>query len=189
MSSLGPCVAPRFVAAIGIAADAAHQERAYRLAAFAGGVCSGYALLVTTAALIARVAAWSSQIDAVLAVGFACAAAGAARERTPHACDRPRAGSRAKAFVIGLSLSLIGSPCCAPVVIFLAGAAPLTGGAGAAALAGAAFAAGHVAPVVLAGAFAGRFSCRFDRPIVANARATVVAGLFLGLCAYYGVMA
>lgn len=188
-SSFGPCVAPRFVAAVGIAADSPPRERYHRLAAFAGGLCGGYVLLVTTIALVARIAAWSSTVDAALAVGFACAAIGAAREPSAHTCVRPLAGSSAKAFMIGISLALIGSPCCAPILIFLAGAAPLTGGAPLVALAAAAFAAGHIAPVVLAGAFAGQLSRRFDRPVLAHARATVVTGLFLGLCAYYGVMA
>lgn len=188
-TSLGPCVAPRFVAVVGLAAASPRRERGQRLAAFACGLCGGYVLLVTSAALIARLAAWSSQIDVVLAGAFAVAAIHAARERPGHACERPPAGSRAKSFAIGVSLALIGSPCCAPIVMFLAGSASLTAGAPQLALAGAAFAAGHVMPVVFAGACAGEFARRLHHPVLAHARATVVAGLFLGLSAYYGLMA
>lgn len=148
-SSIGPCVAPRFIAAASLAADRAGRVRVLSL--FAGIVC-GYIVLGMCTSLLAHISRYSSFVYAVLAIALLISGTHALLRR--HKCTPAKAPTGVPlggAFLMGVSSVAIISPCCAPVV---AAAAVLAGSkANLFSSCGliASFALGHALPVLVAG--------------------------------------
>jgi cytochrome c-type biogenesis protein len=189
-TSLGPCVAPRFVAvtALGAMPGAARWKA---IAALACGLCAGYALLGIASGLAARIAAVAAHLYAVLAIALAALGAytlwgGADRHRCVPA-KRPSA-SLGGAFLLGASFALVASPCCTPVIAVL-GALAATRSPASGALPVAAYALGHALPLACAGLGWERIGSRANADVWKAATQTVGGGLMLALGAYYGALA
>ena len=187
-TSVGPCVAPRYIA---VAALLGERRRTLTIAAFVAGLTTAYATLGFAAGLLAQVTGHTSALDAALAA--ALAAGGLAtllrRSQCTHA-PQPRTPQRLSGiFCLGAASALVVSPCCTPVVAALIG---LEGGAAdplARAALLTAFALGHAAPLVAAGSL-GALCARPLRAWTASPAPAVVSGtLMLALGAYYGLLA
>lgn len=188
MTAVGPCAAPRFVAIVGLTSGRTRTAALRRLGAFAVGTCAGYAAIASTLSLLRVLGAWSAIAYAVLAACFGAAAIAHAFKETPHSCRRDVPASGSAAFLTGASLTLVASPCCAPVLVLLASVASFTLSVPMLIGSAAAFALGHVAPLLIVGSSASGIARRFQAPGWSGALATVNTGLFLGLCAYYTVL-
>ncbi len=191
VTSIGPCVAPRFIA---IAAISAGEERAaaIRLAvAFCAGLTATFSTLGAAATLLAQALRHSAFIYAFLAAALAAAGIITLWRETPE-CRPSHARSRASlgsVFLLGASSALVLSPCCSPVV---AGVVAYSAAAGDP-LYGAAmlsvFSLGHMLPVIAAAVSANKAVTILKRLTVVRAGAVLSGSLMLGLAAYYAVLA
>ncbi len=189
-TSVGPCVAPRYLA---LATLVGHRRPFVPVLAFVGGIVVAYVALGSTAAIVGAVIANVAAIDVVLAVAL-IAGGLATIIAEPHACahaiEATPARSRASgAFALGAGSALVISPCCTPLLAAFAGLGafdrdPLLAGAYLAA-----FALGHAAPLALAGVLGGAFAHRIRRLTATAAPAVVSGTLMIALGAYYGVLA
>jgi cytochrome c-type biogenesis protein len=100
---------------------------------------------------------------------------------------RPR--SLGGMFLLGAGSALVISPCCTPVVAAIAGSAAATGSPIRGALLLATYAAGHAAPLFVAGNLGNGVRRLLPRLRNAQAPAIVAAVLLLALGCYYGVLA
>lgn len=192
-SSLGPCVAPRFLAVAGMSAGKTRAQSAGLAASFIGGLIVAYASFAGAASLLGRALASSTAVYVLVAIAL-----GAGGLITlwsePHACARPPSAARAScgaAFLLGAAFAFVVSPCCTPFIVAILAYASASGSAcyGAALLA--LFALGHAAPMIALAIGAQRATGMFYRYGGAGRRAgsTVSAGLMLCLAAYYAVLA
>jgi len=180
-TSIGPCMAPRFLALRAIVTHAAGRERWWRVACFMAGLLCAYALLATVASLVWTIAEISRYAYLALGTAFSIVAL---RMLTAHeSCAHETAPrlSRGSAFFTGGALGFIVSPCCTPVAAIAANITMAGGSMGSAALAASAFAAGHLAPLAATGVRSLRLS--------GSASATISAGLSMALACYYWVLA
>ena len=182
-SSIGPCAAPRFLAAASLCAGSSGVRRCVLLATFGAGLAVSYVLASTLGNALARLSAISPYAYAV--VGAGCIASGAARLFRAHACRRRPMPARSfgLAFLSGAAFVGVASPCCGPLAIAFgmqAGVASLA--------VPAAFALGHALP--LAGLALGEQ--RFDRLLhfwPGYATQTVAAAIGIAVGAYYWLLA
>ena len=186
MTSLGPCVAPRYIA---IAALLGERRRTRTVAAFVAGMLTAYAALGFGAGLLFGLAGHASALYAVLAAALALG--GIATLLRGPACTHTTAPPRraSAAFSLGAASALVVSPCCTPVVAAVAGMT--VAGAnqfGRAALLGA-FALGHAAPLFAAGSLGSLAARTFAHWNASPAPAVVSGSLMLALGAYYGLLA
>ncbi len=194
LTSAGPCIAPRYVAVTALA-HAARRPWAF-VAAFAGGLIGGYAVLALVAGAVGALWLRSAPIYGALSIALIAAGLiGLARghRHRCHAGGRSAASGVTRgaggAFLLGASSALVVSPCCAPVIAAIAG---LT-------IAGTrveegvalvmAFACGHALPLFGAAAAGRKISALVARAGASHAPALVSATLMLALGAYYGVLA
>jgi cytochrome c biogenesis protein CcdA len=199
VSSIGPCVAPRYIA---VAALSNGPRPRRNVTAFIAGTIGAYVVLGLGAASLSRL--WSSSSVAYAAVALVLAAGGAVTivraggERGPCAHREPadrvqRVGTGSAGlgapFLLGASGALIVSPCCTPFVAAIAGFTTLSGRAATGASLLAAFAFGHALPLLFAGALGMRLTRLFARLSSSQAPAIVAGSLMLALAAYYGVLA
>lgn len=184
-SSLGPCVAPRFLAAAAMCAGTSGRRRWGRLAAFVAGLCASYALACSAGGLLARWGAYSASAYGLMAL--VCCTAGVVTILRGRACGTRHAQrSFGGTFLSATAFVGVGSPCCGPLAL-VAGFG--WWGAGSNVLVPLAFALGHAAPLVglaLGSTQIERFaSVRWP----SAATATVAGGLAIALGSYYGLLA
>ncbi len=150
LGSSGPCVAPRALATISLAAEPGGRERALRIAALCAGIVGWYVIFGTAGAWAVRVSGNAPAIDAAL--GAMLCALGVRTlvqsERVRCLGDRTSLGG---AFLFGGLLGVVGAPCCTPVVLAIAAAAGASNDPTYGAVAVGAFALGHVFPLALVG--------------------------------------
>jgi cytochrome c-type biogenesis protein len=188
-TSIGPCVAPRYVAVAAFASSARHPRRV--TASFACGVVGAYVAIGSAAGFIAALRTWSTLVYAALAVTLVTAGLWSLlREESPghaHAARVPV--SIGGTLLLGAASAVVASPCCTPIVAGIAGLTIVSGRPyeGAALLA--CFALGHVAPALLAGTAGSRGAGVVARMAAGGAAKLVGATLMLALGAYYGVLA
>jgi cytochrome c biogenesis protein CcdA len=191
VTSVGPCVAPRYIA---IAAVLGNGRRTLTIAAFVAGMLTAYGALAFGAGLLGAVAGGASALYAVLAVALVVGGL-VTLVRSP-ACDhahhaRPKAAPHrlSGVFSLGAASALVVSPCCTPVVAAVIGMTAGSADAPARAMLLGAFALGHAAPLFLAGSL----GALCDRPLRAwnasPAPAVVSGALMLALGGYYGMLA
>jgi cytochrome c biogenesis protein CcdA len=191
LTSVGPCTAPRLIAAAGIATGDPAQQRLH-CAVFVAGLMSGYAALGVVGSALGFASAYSREIDLALAISLAVAAIwNLLRQDTTHDCSCPRDAKRSAGatFLLGASFASVISPCCTPVV---AGILAYSGGTGSPAFAAiclASFALGHAAPLVAVAATGAHLTSFVRRLRLGEAVQTMSGGLTLALAAYYGVVA
>lgn len=183
--SVGPCAAPRFLAAATLCAGATGARRSFIIAAFAGGLSVSYVLVCTASGALARLSAYSSYTYALL--GAACIAAGIATLYGTHHCRARALSSRSygAAFLSGSVFAGISSPCCGPIAVVAGIGAP---GNASSLVIPAAFALGHALP--LAGlALGSEKLVRFVHAWPAYATQTVAGALAIAMGGYYCLLA
>lgn len=190
VTSLGPCVAPRYVA---VAALLSERQRTLTIAAFVAGIVTVYAALGFGAGLLGQISGHAPTLYVVLAV--ALGAGGMITLCRRPACDHAhhtiRENSRphrvSAVFSLGAASALIVSPCCTPILAAVVGMTVDASPATKAELL-AAFALGHAAPLFAVGALGSLCTRTFRAWNASPAPAVVSGALMLALSAYYGLL-
>jgi cytochrome c biogenesis protein CcdA len=189
-TSVGPCVAPRYVA---VAALANAARRPWRVVAgFVAGLVGAYVALGLAAGALGRL--WSTSSAIYLGLAAALAAGGLVtllRDSHAHAPAQARRVpvSLGGTLLLGASSALVVSPCCTPALAGIAGLTTLSGRTGEGLALLVAFALGHALPLLGAAALGARAAALLERVSASGAPAVVAASLMLALAAYYGVLA
>lgn len=191
LTSVGPCVAPRFIAVAGLTANRSSREGTRVLAYFTIGLVTVYAAFGASASMLPRAAALSTLVYALVAACLAWAGARQLWRPSPacmHSDESQRAYGAGAPFFLGASFGLVLSPCCTPVVAGIltysaAAGNPLYGSALLAC-----FALGHALPIFGAGAGSHGLSTLLLRHDVRQAACLMSATLMLSLSAYYAVL-
>jgi cytochrome c biogenesis protein CcdA len=188
-TSVGPCVAPRYVAVAALVHASPHPSRV--VGAFLAGLTGTYVVLGLGAGALSRL--WSSSTVIYVALAAALAVGGVATLLDDHRRhhDRVRAvpGNAGGTFLLGASSAFVVSPCCTPAIAGIAGLTTLAGHPLQGSLLLATFALGHGSPLLAAGALGTRISALFARLAASEAPAVIAGTLMLALAAYYGVLA
>lgn len=191
VTSIGPCVAPRFIAVAGLTCNRKVKSALALAGAFVGGLCAAYALFGAVAALLQHVVRFSSTVYAFIALSLFVAALVQLWTDQPvdhvHEVTRPTTTAGA-AFLAGISFALVVSPCCTPLVAGIIAYTSMAGKPlyGSAVLA--CFAVGHSLPVFAVAMGARECGLFFDRLAVRSAAKVLSAGLMLTLAVYYSVL-
>ena len=188
VTSIGPCIAPRYVA---IAALAGSTPRSTLLVAtFTLGLIATYVSFGWIAGALGTLWTISSAMYAVLAIGLI--AGGLWTIVTPprdhaHASSPPR--SLGAALLLGIASAFVASPCCTPIVASVVSYSAIAGKPLFGALLLFSFACGHVAPLAAIGCVGRPLRTMLSR--LANAQAPAIASgvLMLALGLLYGAMA
>lgn len=183
-SSIGPCVAPRFVAAA--AFGSRHAAPLAPACSFVGGIVAAYLALGAAAWILPAAVAASPAVYGALAVGLAFAAV---RELFAEpGCGHAPVVSGGSVFFAGAASALVISPCCTPFIasVVLYGAASRNPLFTSAILT--CFALGHAVPVFAAALGAKKFTSLMTRD-VRMASTTVTASLMFALSLYYAALA
>jgi cytochrome c-type biogenesis protein len=194
ITSIGPCVAPRFIAVAALANGARRPWPA--LAAYISGIIAAYVALGFAAGAVGLLFAWSAHIDALLAVALGAGGLVTIARATPaRSCDHGAArqpaapGGIGAAFLLGIASTAVISPCCTPLVAAIASLASTTRHPLASAALLAVFALGHAAALIAAAATGSLALVPLRRFVSGQAPAIVAGGLMLCLGAFYGVLA
>ncbi|HKU66890.1 MAG TPA: cytochrome c biogenesis protein CcdA [Candidatus Baltobacteraceae bacterium] len=191
VSSIGPCVAPRFIAVAGLTSGTPRKTAIVLIAAFVVGLTLTYAAFGAVSSLIMRAAQFSAYtywlVAAALAAGgFVTLWRGESACMHRHGRADASAGA---ALLLGSSFALVVSPCCTPLVVGILAYASAAANAAYASMLLACFALGHAVPVI-AVAFGVNKASRFlQRYSVRQAAGVVSGALMLGLSMYYAVLA
>lgn len=193
VSSIGPCMAPRFLAIAGLAAGKPRAKALTLVFCFISGIVLVYAAFGAASSLFREATRFSTWTYGAVAVALAVAGVLALWRDEDCGCRRP-AGYFAStgagaAFLLGASFALVVSPCCAPLVVGILAYTSASGDALYSSLILACFALGHALPI-LAAAFGAHGAANVFQRYTVRASATVVsASLMLGLAGYYAVLA
>ena len=192
VTSIGPCVAPRYLA---LASLLGGKRRRLVVPAFVAGMLLAYALLGFGAGIIGLVAGHAATIDLILAwvlglAGIVTLLRRPACAHEAHDCD-PMRGTRGagSAFTLGATSALVVSPCCTPILAAVAsmsafGRDPMTR-----CVLLATFAVTHALPLFFAGGIGSLWQARARSWSASPASAVVSGTLMLALAGYYGVLA
>lgn len=188
LTSIGPCVAPRYVAVAALLDGSA--RRIPTVAAFVTGLLLAYSVLGFGVGFAAALWAQATLVYALLSLGL-CASGLAVLLRRPRAhrhADRMPVRSSA-AFSLGASSALIVSPCCTPFVAAIAGSAAFDRAPLVSALLLLTFALGHALPLIVLGIAGPLVTHGFASSKFGAAYGTISGSLMLALGGYYGVLA
>ena len=187
LTSSGPCSAPRFVAAAGLAANAGAVEVMKRITSLTAGLVTAYAGLACIASLAGRIGLLSAYVYAALGCALVVTALCAiARSPREHCCNRMQ--SAGSCFFLGASFALMVSPCCTPVVLAIIAYCSAAGNVAYGSVLLACFALGHAVPLFALGVGAQRIT---RLTMSATGREAYRLGssiLMLALGAYYLVL-
>ena len=185
-SSVGPCIAPRYLMLAGYMTKDRESGRAWL---FLSGCLCGYLIYASAGALIALLRVGTHVIYGLLAFGLIISGVRTlvATPKHPCALKPPPSLSRGAVFLSGLVSSAALSPCCTPIAIALGLQAAQHGGALAAALL-LAFGLGHTLPLSI---FTLLSSLRVLRKLSLphDACATVSGSLLMMVGGLYGLLA
>jgi len=190
-TSVGPCNAPRLLAAAGIATGKP-ATRWTHAGALTAGLTSAYALFGVAASVFSGAFRYSSAIFIGMAVLLAFFGARTlVEERSGECCERriERPASVGASFLLGTSFAFVVSPCCTPVVAAIVAYSAGSGNAAFGALCLAAFALGHAVPLLLLAAGGSASSGWFTRLRLSEGVPIVSASMMFALAAYYGLLA
>jgi cytochrome c biogenesis protein CcdA len=186
-TSVGPCVAPRYLA---LAALIGPRHPFVPVAAFTLGLVVVTVTLGAGAGIAAALLTHVAVIDAVMAVLLiGTGIATIVREpRCAHAAAR-RPVRASGAFALGAASALVVSPCCTPLIVAFAGLGAFDRDPLMACGYLAAYAVGHALPLAFAGVASAPFAAA-GRALAASAAPAVVSGsLTVALGTYYGLLA
>ncbi len=115
LGSVGPCAAPRVVAAAGLSAGVEVRKRAILLISMVSGLVATYAAFGAAASLLAALTRFSAVVYVLLALALAiCGIAALWTEGGACSATVKRPGP---AFLLGASFALLISPCCTPLLL------------------------------------------------------------------------
>ena len=190
-TAIGPCVAPRFIAAISLTADASGRKKSIRIASFATGLIVVSVAVTISASTLLQLTRNSALIYGALALGLGVSAWRTLR--APAACNGHRAApgprSVGGAFLLGASFGTIVSPCCTPVFVALAAATMSLNNFAYRTMLLFAFAVGHAAPVAAIALGGERIGTVFQVDALKVPLQVISGALLLALAAYYAVLA
>jgi cytochrome c biogenesis protein CcdA len=192
-SSIGPCVAPRFIAVASFAAGRQRRAGAIAVVAFVAGLVVAYACFGAIGTLVGQTLRFSTFIYGVLATALALSGARLLWHEEAERCVHGKGGRNSAGtgavFLLGASFALVVSPCCTPLVLGIIAYSSAMGDPlyGSALLA--TFALGHALPVLFVGAGAQRIAALLSNANLKHAASTAAATLMLALAAYYVVLA
>lgn len=192
VSSMGPCIAPRFVAIAGLTAGKERRQSGAALFAFIAGLVLGYAALGAAASLLARAAVLSSLLYGLLAVALTGSGINALfrkPQQCQHASQPANSVGLGAVFLLGASFAFVVSPCCTPVIAAVAAYTAASGNSLFGLVVLAFFAVGHALPLAVTGSCAARMSRILARAQLQHAAQTAGAALMLAAGAYYAVLA
>lgn len=187
-TSIGPCVAPRYVAATALSSG----NRKGRLVCLSAFVCGTVTISVAIAfigSLLMQLARASSIVYWVLSIALlvsGCRALWRGGEQACSAHGRSINGVGA-AFLLGVGTSMAISPCCTPILIALGALSSSSMRAGGLVGLVSAYTIGHLAPVLLVYVAAKAANDAISR--YRGAAATVGAAVTIALGLYYAVLA
>lgn len=190
-TSVGPCNAPRLLAASGIATGNP-SARWLHAAALTAGLTSAYALFGVAASAFSGAFQYSRAIFIGLAALLVlCGARTLVADPSVQCCERAveRRASVGASFLLGGSFALVVSPCCTPVIAAIAAYSAASGNSGFGAACLAAFALGHALPLLLLAAGSSACSVWFMRLRLSEGVPVVSASMMFALAAYYGLLA
>lgn len=190
LTSAGPCAAPRFAATVSLTGGKTAAEACKLAAAFCCGLLLAYASFAGASWILQGALQNSEIVYAVIAGALAIGGfVPLVRSRCAHLPRRQQGPGASGAFVLGASMALVVSPCCAPVLLALSAYAAQFGNAGHGALLVVCYAAGHALPLIALGFAAHKVASVFTA--LANARATILvtSAVMLALAGYYAVLA
>lgn len=191
-SSVGPCVAPRFIAVAGLTAGKSRAQSLVLILAFVAGLTAIYASFGAVASLLGRASQLSTWTYATVALALAAGgliSLWRGQVQCSHSHARVNNTSAGGALLLGASFALVVSPCCTPLVIGILTYTSAAGNAVYASTLLACFALGHALPVVAVGFGTSGIMGALQRYGVRQAAGVVSATLMLGLAAYYAVLA
>lgn len=191
-SSVGPCVAPRFIAVASLSTGKSGSQTRALASAFITGLTLAYAAFGATAALLMRATQLSTYTYA--AVALALAAGGFItlyRERgdCAHRHARQQNASLGGALLLGASFALVISPCCAPLLLGILAYTSSEGSPAYASALLASFALGHALPLAGAAFGANGVASVLARAGVRHGAGVISGALMLALAGYYAVLA
>lgn len=190
-TSVGPCNAPRLLAAAGIATGRP-ATRWMHAGALSAGLISAYALFGVAASVFSGAFQYSRAIFIGLAALLAiCGARTLVEDRSVKCCERTieRRASVGASFLLGASFAFVLSPCCTPVVAAIAAYSAESGNAAFGVSSLAAFALGHALPLLLLAAGSPVSSRWFARLHLSEGVPVVSASMMFALAVYYGLLA
>lgn len=193
VTSIGPCVAPRFIAVAGMSAGRTRAQTLALTAAFMGGLIATYAAFGAISSLLARATQLSTFTYMAVAAGLAASGI-ITLWREEKQCsyahrERAHSSSMGGAFMLGASFALVVSPCCTPLVVAIVAYGAAAGSAVYASTLLACFALGHALPILAVALGTQRVSDVLGRHSVRQAVSVVSATLMLGLAGYYAILA
>jgi cytochrome c-type biogenesis protein len=190
-SSLGPCVAPRYLAVAGFASGARRPGRA--ALAFIAGLIGAYVLLGFGAGFLGSMRSLAGVVDGILAVALVAAGAlmlWGAEPARDRACSHVlRDVPSGAPLLLGAASAFVVSPCCTPILAAIVATAAEFGRPLAGASVLACFALGHALPLFVIGSLGTlvqRFRCTGS---AAQSPAVIGGALLLCLGAFYGTLA
>jgi thiol:disulfide interchange protein DsbD len=190
LTSIGPCVAPRYVA---LASILSGPRRAITIALFIAGIITVYMALGFGAGLLSAVTQNAARIDVALALILVAGGLVTLLRRSEHRCHDGAASVTphrlSSIFCLGAASALVISPCCTPIVAAVIAFPSLDPSPGARAALLGAFAFGHAVPLLALGSTGALFAERLHRWTASPAPAVVSGTLMLALGAYYGLLA
>jgi cytochrome c biogenesis protein CcdA len=191
LSSVGPCVAPRFVAVAGLAAKRSRRDALALALAFIGGIAIAFMSFGVAASLLGRMMSISHVIYGGLTVAlFVVGLLALWREpMCSHRSGRERTTSLGGALLLGAFSAFVVSPCCTPVLVAILAYTSAVGDPVYGALLLGAFSIGHAAPLLIAGFGISAAGSTIRRSGVAQAAGVVGATLTMALAGYYAVLA
>jgi len=190
ITSVGPCVAPRYIA---IASLATGATRLRSSGAFVVGLISAYSALGFVAGLLGSLWSLSQYIDLLLACGLFVGGTQMLLSARPsdHTCaTRPTSvRSSGGPFLLGAASALIVSPCCTPVIATVVTTSTALGHPASGALLLGIFGLGHAVPLIFASLGTSQLTALFTRVGSSQAPAIIAGSLMIGLGCFYGVLA
>jgi cytochrome c-type biogenesis protein len=192
-SSIGPCVAPRFLALAACVTGSKNPTRT--VLSFITGLVLAYILFGLTISLISNLQYLAPSIYGIVAASLLIAGIYTlVHARPAEVCehtDHP-VGSNLltwwRTALFGASFAFVVSPCCTPIVIAILVWTAHTGSPVYGMSLLAVFALGHSTPLVAYGIAGGRFNALISRFRLDQAAAICSGTLMLALGAYYIVM-
>ncbi len=188
-TSIGPCVAPRYIA---IAALLPARRRHVTIATFVGGMIVAYAALGLGVGLLGTLVVHASALYAVLASVMVAFGANALLRRPscahPHAHPNARPLRWTGAFSLGAASAFVVSPCCTPVVAAVASVSALDANPASRIALLVAFAVGHSVPLFFAAPSSALVARIAPFRPSGPAPALISGTLMLALGCYYGLL-
>lgn len=192
VTSVGPCVAPRFIAVAGLAAGKSRRQALVLVLGFVAGLVAAYAAFGAVSSLLVRATQLSTWVYIIVAAALATGGVVTlwrGQNRCAHMHSRARENGAGGALLLGASFAFVVSPCCTPLVLAIVAYTSAAGNPAYGSVMLGCFALGHALPILGVGLGMNGVTSALQRYGVRQAAGVVSATLMLGLAAYYAVLA